>query len=279
MKILNLLSSLFLIILCSCSSVASFKTDTFRPAQALLPAINNKIVLVDNAAVQPDSLGAYIYDLNNSIDTIHVAKDTLKSLLISYLADQLYLSGFFQDVVIYNIPMKSNNNWTSLTELSGKQQDSIYNQTDANWILSLDFISTLLDIKVSRIADNIFLNSKMTLQTQSLYSLYSRGSTKYQKRFLIPDTISWNTYGYDIQTSIAQLPHIEDALNEGVYWNADKSSKTWIPYRQTEDRVFIRSSEPAMREAEYLRLKGKLEDASYMWEYVYENNSKNRLKV
>ena len=68
-------------------------------------------------------------------------------------------------------------------------------------------------------------------------------------------------------------------MNEGVYWNADKSSKNWIPYRQTEDRVFIRSSEPAMREAEYLRLKGKLEDASYMWEYVYENNSKNRLKV
>ena len=279
MKILNLFATVLIVFLCSCSSAVHFQTETFRAAQTMLPAINKKIVLVDNALQQPDSVGTHIYKGNVIIDSLSVSKDSVKVNLMSYLADQFYNSGFFEDVLIYTLPMRTDNSWNSVTELTLQQQDLIYSQTGADWILSLDYLSSDFDIITFNPSGQALFSTSMKLTTQSLYSIYKEGASKYEKRYLIADTLTWQSFGFDVATSYVNLPEFKPAIEDGLYWNADKSSKTWIPYKQIEERFFVKSSNPAMREADELRAKGRYEDASYMWEYVYENYERAELKM
>ena len=92
--------------------------------------------------------------------------------------------------------------------------------------------------------------------------------------FSCKDTISWQSYGETENRTLDRFPSFQNCLIDATNHSGYQVSKKFYPYIDNADRFYFVTPYPLMKEANSYWNRGNYEEASYLWEYVYENAEK-----
>lgn len=261
------------LVLVGCSSVSPITLDIVKPAAIMLPQDAHHIVLVDG-------LGANNYYNRNVYTALdgqralfEVADDSVRSVAVTTLYDQLTRSTNLDWVTLYTPEEKQH----SAITLSNRQVSDICVETGGDVLLHFNNLlieSTLKDTIYDDLYYSVF---EMCVKTN--LNLY-RPDEETPSTYLYADTLFWQGYGYKLEDAQAQLPPAETCFAAAMQYVAERNGERLAPTVVQQDRwIFSESSSAVMREAELYWLHGEYDEASYMWEYAFRTTKRTKVKA
>lgn len=279
MKISAFFPFLMACILSSCSSVSYVQIPVYRAAEKDFPALGGTLLIVNNAIDLPvEEVSHFLYQ-DGKTQRFRFDCDSLPVKMNEVLANDLYASGLFKDVLIYNRALRSDSVWREKKLLSVAQLDSLRKEVPTDYILSLDALDFQNIIREKRYKQYELTTADMQTIIRPVYRLYNGSAYEPEKHYYFSDTLNWRGMGVDFKHAIAALPPLKSCLEDAVLMATEKGYRLWLPYTENIQRFYVTNSNAAMREAEDYLISGKMEEASYMWEYVYEQDKEDRMKI
>lgn len=267
-----------LVVCNSCSSLTYFDLPVYQIAETPFPAIEGKIVLVNNAAEQPLRTGSFLIHANNKEQRLLFERDSANFPMLNMLGQQLLSSEFIKDVTIYNTPLRTDSLYRNAQALNEIELAKIQQESDADWILSLDAMPHYIEIREKRLPNYNLVNALLQIQLSPVFRLYKAGEKIALKHYYISDTVRWESTQFDLEGAISALPPLNNCFMDALYFASEKAIHRWLPYPTIEQRCWIKHPHSVMREATAFFVNGEYESAGYMWEYGYENIKNKKVR-
>lgn len=269
-----LIASLLLI---SCSGIKTITIQTQEPAQVKLPVTIQKLLIVDNAATQPQDIGHLKRRLGRTqAEKVSVSTDSLSLIYTEALTQFLNEENFFDDVMLYSKPLRNDNEYWKEVPITPNKMLELKKETGADAIVSLDKLLIASDW------EDLFMQegypySKLTGKISSTLRLYMPTQNGLIPKVQFIDSLYWE--GFDISKdgmAYAEfvVPHAEYALKELAVYAADKMTYVLTPHWLTQERWYYTLSSSTMREAETFAEQAKWEEAIMKWESYYNSTNK-----
>ncbi|MEG0949382.1 MAG: DUF6340 family protein [Bacteroidales bacterium] len=262
----------------SCSSLTYFDLPVYQIAETPFPAVEGKIVLVNNAAEQPLRAGSFLVDANNKEQRLLFERDSANVPMLNMLGQQLLNSEFIKDVSIYNTPFRTDSLYRNAQGLNEMQLEEIQRESGADWILSLDAMPHYIEIREKLLPDYNLVKALLQIQLSPVFRLYKAGEKTALKHYYISDTVRWESTQFQLESAISALPPLNDCFLDALYLASEKAIHRWLPYPVTEQRCWIKHPHSVMREATAFFVNGDYESAGYMWEYGYESIKNKKIR-
>ena len=148
----------------------------------------------------------------------------------------------------------------------------IKDSLNADAILSLDRLSVIPSIHLTQVDEALFFGD-LDIAVYADLKLYM-GEKYLPSVFSCKDTISWQSYGETENRTLDRFPSFQNCLIDATNHSGYQVSKKFYPYIDNADRFYFVTPYPLMKEANSYWNRGNYEEASYLWEYVYENAEK-----
>jgi hypothetical protein len=274
-------SVIFLLGACTSTNMLVLKVE--NPAPITLPNNINNIVIVNNYAQQPDSVGhvEYIkgYVTNNKIN---VSCDSADIILMQTLLNNLTATNYFNNVTLYGDPIREDNNFDKEIELSTERIKEIAESTNSDAVISLNKV--IFETQSDSLPANYYhyfesVYNTLDLKIGTLFRIYSEKGDPISPPFVITDSISWiETIDPISRERLSDpLPEREDAVKAAAAYIADRISKSLVPYWSDEVRLFYGDAKDAKKKAD----ENKWGEARAIWlkEYEKENKSKRKARL
>lgn len=250
---------LFLITLLTMVSCSSMKVVEYSVKRV------PNILLSDSAPI------VLLYNVNsvsvNNNQTILHIQDSVAQYIFSNLSDRLSQS---DKPCIVKEYVSSSPTSQPLTLSEAKEYDS-----ENNNIISLNKVSINPFYLSGTIDDDWhFVDLFVPAEIQLSISRPGRDSII---SYSCVDTLIFNGAGYTYDEAIHSLPPRKECISRLVTSIAKVASAQYMPANENFARLYFVSSNRMMRKADKFWKEGKYDEASYIWEYIYENKrSKKR---
>ncbi|MDO5571717.1 MAG: DUF6340 family protein [Bacteroidales bacterium] len=263
---------------CSSLNFTPVYINVNKPANNLILSIKDSMVFVDNAVLVPDSLFAEAFLPNNTTKTVIFDLPPVKEIMLNSLSQEMYKSNMFADISVFTVPQRQDKEWDKPLRLTPLQMDTIFEQSGAKWILSLDCLKFKCNF-IEKIPNNqSFVFLEMQTIVQPVFRLYKKGSYNELKQYYISDTLNIVSNGISFSNAISLLD-CTNTLADAIQSTAEKAYHRWLPYSEEQGRVIGKNSNINLKEAYYYFIDNKLKEAYYMWEHVYENSINKQDKM
>ena len=140
----------FLFISCLALSLASCKTamlyttlDILRPAQVGFAADAQRMLIVNNSAVQPAVVGHTNRPLFKPAEAVAVSTDSVALFALSVLAEEMDATGFFESVDLQLEPVQPDRKFDEIIPLQYATVRQLCDSFDVDVILSLDQVEEI----------------------------------------------------------------------------------------------------------------------------------------
>lgn len=249
------------VMLFGCSSLRYVEFDIVRPPKILLPD-TAPVVVVHNIKETKGS---------NELFSDTISSDTLEDMFMDMMVSGMNHSGYIQDIETYKSynptgqPLDTKAAVMLTDSLGGKPFISL-NSVTVDPQLTIYTLDDDWNISVLRYVTN----ASITVVTPDDYIPVS---------FMCVDTMEWQGSGYTPESAEASLPPAEKCLREALQRLSNIVETQYIPYRDKVGRIYFVSFYPLMKDADKYWKDGKYDEASYLWEYVYENSSRRQLQA
>lgn len=269
MNFLKYTLGLFMVgLMCACSSVHGLQLDTMRPALVEYHIPHPSIAVINNSEVPDGSSYSRYIDENGEHYKLSYIADSVPSYFAMSLATQLYDRNFFESVEVF---------YTDSAHITGVE--GISEEIRKEWELYYPY---MVHVVVNE------LKPQTLLKVEPLEGVFSSElvlTTSVMAQYVVPgrevvdiafaDTLTWYSYGQTPEMARNELPLFEMCLEESLASLAMKVANYLTPHNHTVYRNIFVTGHPAMKDA-YRYWSDELHDeASYIWEYVY-NNANNR---
>ena len=87
---------------------------------------------------------------------------------------------------------------------------------------------------------------------------------------MVTDTLYWQSFGYTPDDAHSSLPLTAEFIQEAMRQISVRVRELFIPHVDNVNRYIYTSTNPAMDDAYDFWQQKKYKEASYLWEYVYE---------
>ena len=87
---------------------------------------------------------------------------------------------------------------------------------------------------------------------------------------MVTDTLYWQSFGYTPDEAHSSLPLTAEFIQEAMRQISARVRELFIPHVDNVNRYIYTSTNPAMDDAYDFWQQKKYKEASYLWEYVYE---------
>lgn len=87
---------------------------------------------------------------------------------------------------------------------------------------------------------------------------------------MVTDTLYWQSFGYTPDDAHSSLPLTAEFIQEAMRQISARVRELFIPHVDNVNRYIYTSTNPAMDDAYDFWQQKKYKEASYLWEYVYE---------
>ncbi|MBO1735353.1 MAG: hypothetical protein DBY16_01220 [Coprobacter sp.] len=259
-----------LLSLTSCSSISSLSFDTICPAEVTFPQGVRSIVVVNNAAEIPVDNNIYS-DLEGEDRKFSVKHDSLTYRIAEQVALRLSSTGYFNTVgMFYDDSISLPKDLYPV--LSSEQLQAIREDWPGSAVLTIDKADVngfLSDARVMSVDGDFFI-STFDILGELTARLYLPGED-YPQTYRTQDTIYWQEAGLTPDMPHSLLPELPFCYIQAASHFAQGLAGKMTPYKETVERFLFTSSDPAMKDAGRYWKKGKYDEASYLWEYIYEN--------
>jgi len=270
---------LLLIIFSSCSSIRRFTVEVQEPAMITLPVSVKNVLIVNNAINQPINYGVERNFNNKSVrDDYPISLDSLVWVAVNEISNALGETDFFNKIAIYKEPIRSNNEWLTVSYLSPEQQREFYNLEDFNALLVIErlFFNLKQDVKTIKFGatsydptvfseirvDGVITCSMYTYTKETPLTTFSLQDSLFSKLILSND-------------SMVIFKHLPEYLLKDLSYNLGTGVATcFLPVWKPVDRFLFVGQNPRMQEAAGYAADHRWANAESIWIKQLENTNK-----
>lgn len=261
----NIIFYCLLIFLASCNSVNYVKIDTRIPAQITIPSTAGTVAIINNAAVQPSSIG-HTKLVDDTETSVKVSADSLNIILAEALVQFVEEEKFYDNVVLYDTPLRTDSLFTTEVFLAPKTVNDILTETGADVIFSIDrikFNSNRYTVLVNEEENERILSVEM----EAWFRVYNPES-KQTSPVVYTDSIYWKRGPY--RGYVDTLPDTREALKYIVLRAADKTSLALVPSWRKDERWYYSDATIGMKRASVKASANEWNEALAIWTELYE---------
>ena len=259
------------LLLTGCRSVSVLSFDVWRPAKITFPVEIERVTVVNNSEDPDERIGNRYEDISNREYTLVVPHDSTSYRLAEYIAVALSDAHYFPEITIFyddSITLPK----SLYPLLSEFQLATIRGGTDHTAVISLDKTDMAVTMKdnafVGTSGETIFVTDLSVATTLHLRVYWpDKALPSYE---MVSDTVYWQSYGYTPDEAHESLPQSGEFVHEAMRRVSSNVRNTFIPHVESVTRYIYTSINPAMADAYDFWQQNKYKEASYLWEYVYE---------
>ncbi|RNC64679.1 DUF6340 family protein [Proteiniphilum sp. X52] len=277
----SLIIFLLALLMSSCAGIKYLTVETREPAQVNLPSNVLSIAIVNNVVQQPDEVG------HDSIPIGHtqakrskVSSDSVAVFYTEALAQFLDEEDYFQRVMYYNQPLRSDHDFFQEKPVDPETMHRIRRETGADAIISLDKLIVETK-KRDHFRQQGYTYADMTGKIHSVLRVYMPTMEGKIPAAQYTDSIRWE--GFDIQDGRAyadiMLPSRKEAIKILAVHAAEKMTYVFAPHWEMQDRWYYTLPNSLMREGEAYAKGSQWSNAIEKWEAFYNNSSKKTDKA
>ena len=262
----------------SCAGIKTLNIQTQEPAQVTLPTNIGKLLIVDNAVLQPNDIGHSKKRIGRSqTEKVSVEIDSLSIIYTEALSQFLNEEGFFEMVMLHNEPMRSDNEYWKEDPITPERMQELKEESGADAVVSLDKLLVSSDWQDLFIQEG-YPYAKLSGKISSTLRIYMPTEQGLIPTVQYIDSLYWE--GFDVSNdgmAFAEfvVPHAEEALKELAIYAADKMTYVLTPHWITQERWYYTLPSSTVREASAFAEQAKWKEAIVKWDSFY-NSTKNK---
>ncbi len=272
----------FCLLLSSCQSLEQLSIDYMIPAEISFPPMLKRVAIVNN---MPDTPNNQL--INQKQDAPKTEREVTR--LVQYyngnpvlatesLAQAIADENYFDEVIICDSALRSNDITPREATLSMEEVDALTQQLKVDFLIAIENIQMKAIRKIESISPyNTYLGTT-DLAVYPTVRIYVPNRSKPIASLTPSDSIFWENVGIGIEQVRARLIKDEDLIKEASIFAGTIPVKHLLPYWTTERRYFFTGGSVNMRDAAiYVKEKNWL-GAVALWEKEY-NKKKGKQKM
>lgn len=265
----------------SCAGIKYMTVETREPAQLPLPSQILSLVLVNNVVQQPDNIGhERTVAGQTTSEKVNASADSIAIYYMEALAQFLNEEDYFQNVIFYPDPLRSDTNYLQERPLTPDLMNKIRKETAADAVVSLDRL-ILQTKRKDYFQQQGYTYAEMTGKFSSILRVYMPTMQGKIPALQYSDTLRWE--GFDIPDNGAYaesiLPSREAAMKELAIRASEKMTHVFAPHWEIQDRWYYTLPHTLMREGELYAKGADWKKAIEKWEAFYDTRSNLREKA
>ncbi len=278
MRIKGTLCLLAAIGLTSCSSINYLAIETYNPAEITFPERVEKILIVNNAVPQPDqSVCTYtLFDVAQ--DTCKVRVDSALVHACRGLGNAILEGDYFRDVLLYNTPLRNDDDFLVEQKLSAERVKELCQETDADAIIALEKLLFILKKDVRRVPDS-FVQGDVRVDVGGVFRTYLPSRNSALATVQMNDSLFWSEFSPDVNTLDLILPSSEEMVQFTGNYFGSKIYPNFVPYWQNENRWYYTAIGSSWKLAAAYAGSGKWDEAGNIWKQMYAKSGKSETKA
>ena len=200
-----------------------------------------------------------------------VPHDSTTYRLAEYIALELSDAHYFPEITIFyddSITLPK-----SLYPLLSENQLSIVRGgADNTAVVSLDKTDMVVNMEdhtlLGSSGETVFVTDLSVATTLNLRVYWPNKIEPSSE--MVTDTLYWQSFGYTPDDAHSSLPLTAEFIQEAMRQISARVRELFIPHVDNVNRYIYTSTNPAMDDAYDFWQQKKYKEASYLWEYVYE---------
>lgn len=247
----------------ACSSVVPLQLDTLRPAKVSYRMAYPPVDVVCNSDAPDVSERSRYIDESGKHFRMDFLGDSIPYFFTLSLSTLLDESACFDSVTTV-FPDSS-----FITGMAGLSPDEVWQwhqELPNTVILSVNEVMPVACLHVDPF-DSAFGVGLEIASTATIQCCVPGAAPITES---VADTLAWYAYGLTPQEARVQLPSFEDCLREALLSLAQRAAHCFVPHTLTVERYIFVTPYAAMTDAYKYWQDGKQQEASFLWEYVYE---------
>lgn len=275
----------FLFISCLALSLASCKTamlyttlDILRPAQVGFAADAQRMLIVNNSAVQPAVVGHTNRPLFKPAEAVAVSTDSVALFALSVLAEEMDATGFFESVDLQLEPVQPDRKFDEIIPLQYATVRQLCDSFDVDVILSLDHMQVRDELGEYYDEEWSLCLAALDVRMETLWSVHYPDEIA-TTAVHFKDSLFWESESYSLNDAVDNLPDRQDALIDAALWAGQNSAKRFIPYWEQSDRYFYDPDDARMKQGMDSVYVRNWAGAAALWQTVYDTADKVKLKA
>ncbi len=275
--------SLFILLLAlslvSCKTAMLYTTlDILRPAQVGFAADAQRMLIVNNSAVQPAVVGHTTRPLFKRAEAVAVPTDSVALFALSVLAEEMEATGFFESVDVQLDPVHPDRKFDEIIPLQYATVQQLCDSFDVDVVLSLDQMQVKDELGEYYDEEWSLCLAALDVRIETLWSVHYPGEIA-TTAVHFKDSLFWESESYSLNEAQAGLPARQDALIDAALWAGQNSAKRFIPYWEQSDRYFYDPDDVQMKQGMDSVYVRNWAGAATLWQAVYDTTDKTKLKA
>ena len=265
----------FLVVLtANCAGIRYITIDTREPGRIdWIPSIET-VVVVNNTVQQPDYLGHSLTLVGQPSRTAMASSENLAFIYTEALAQFIDEEEHFYRVLLYHLPIRTDNNFSSESPLSLGTMATLLRESGADAIISLDRLYMSTNIRATIDQQHGFFRAELIARKQSTIRVYNTDmggipSVHYT------DSLIWRgnmVQGVSPEFYMANfLPSRTEAMQTLAVRAAERMSQVLSPHWVTQERWFYTTLGARMREGGAFARANQWERALDNWKIAYNS--------
>jgi hypothetical protein len=268
----------FLIGLSSCGGIKQIAIEIQEPAPITLPVSAQRILVMNNTVPQPVNYGIeQTIDGKSVTEEYSLVLDSAVWLVTDALSESLSNAHFFEEVSVYEEPIRTDTEWLAIQTLSEEIKDEFYEMEGFDALITIDRLLFLLNqtAKLTPKEKNIS-EEKNTCDTRVnavlTVSFYTYGK-KSKSTFSLSDSVfvALEFQKENLPVTFKRVPYV--LINKISQILGDRAASKFIPVWKTVSRFIYTPSDSRLKEAESYANVQRWDVAESLWLEEFEKRT------
>lgn len=262
---------LFCILLTSCRVVNTISIDYLQPADVSFPPEVRTVAIVNNTSQGDRSESLEKLNANKSLESDVIGRvDGNSKLSTENLANNVAEGNYFEQVIICDSALRSNDHFPRETKLSHDEIKELSRNLGADMILSLEKLNLFLRRGLTYLTGS-YPQGTLDATVRSVVRVYLPGRAEPMVTISDTDSIHWLTGNWNVNAEL---------VNEASTFAATLPIKHILPTWKSVTRYYYAGGSVEMRDAVVYIKESKWNEARKLWEQVYNrNNEKMKMRA
>ena len=260
----------------SCQSYRVVRIETYNPATITFPQDIRTIMVVNNAAQQPDDFGHVFIHFQHDDSTLSVSADSMAYHFCRSLGKEIAESPFFDDVRLCEDTLRRDSNFYSSQPLTA---DYI------KWFCDVYEVDGLITLDKLYFKSALYYSNKFDFNNWNYIEVEINGELKVlwpgdNMVFTIPFTDSLQlTMDYYTPFEPFTIQDIQYAMRFLAEYTGRKMHIHFVPYWLADDRWYYTAITSDWKRATAYAAAEKWESAATIWKPLFDKTTQKKQKA
>ncbi len=257
----------------ACGNMRTFQVETFNPADVTYPKEVSKILMVNNAVPQPDSVG-YQFVLNGEEqDTCRAKADSALFAFCRSLGTVIADASYFEDVLLYHEPLRHDRAYLQDIRLGQEDVRRLCEENGTDAVISLERMTFTMEKEVESYPHMGLEYGVVKVRASGIVRTYIPQKEQSMATILLSDSVMWEEVGDNLAMLNELLPPPDVALEVAAAYIGARMSDHFVPHWSEASRWYYTNPGARWKEASAFASDGKWAEAEQRWMQIAEKSS------